>query len=145
MPSNAVIKLVLNEEPTPKARHRGYVSGGRIIVYDPQKKECNASKRSCLSQMASGGLSPIKDGPIFIEITNYVKIPESWTQKKRDSFEGRPCICRPDLDNYEKFYFDVLNGIAYTDDRQITKSLSEKLYSKNPRVEIYLSSIIEKS
>ena len=55
--------------------------------------------------------------------------------------EGQPCIARPDMDNYLKFYCDVLSEIAYGDDKQITKIIAEKVYSSQPRVEITLEPI----
>ena len=45
------------------------------------------------------------------------------------------------MDNYLKFYCDVLNEIAYDDDKQITKIIAEKVYSSQPRVEITLEPI----
>jgi hypothetical protein len=43
-----------------------------------------------------------------------------------------------------KFYCDVLNAVAYCDDKQITRLWSEKLYSSNPRLEIIIQPIAEK-
>ena len=47
-------------------------------------------------------------------------------------------ISTPDCDNMEKFVSDCLNGLAWEDDKQIVKSISEKIYSENPRTEIVI-------
>lgn len=47
-----------------------------------------------------------------------------------------------DLDNRHKVLFDVLQGIAYKDDKQIKRMASERFDDKtNPRVELRLREI----
>lgn len=48
---------------------------------------------------------------------------------------------RPDIDNYIKFYLDVLNGIAYKDDSQIVKIKAVKMYSSPAKTVIELTEI----
>ena len=133
------MKFVLEENPIPKARHRSHIVCGHVVTYDPQKSEKMQAKFNIANQMRNAGFELIQDGPLDVSIDNFVKIPNSWSQKKKDALEGSPCISKPDLDNYAKFYFDVLNGIAYHDDRQITKCRLEKMYSCMPRVEITIN------
>src|SRR4051812_10100586 len=130
------MQLMLAQNPIAKARHRHYQSGGRVITFDPQSKDKKGSMLMLQSQMRQMGLNPFPEGPLFMSLTNYVQTPQSWSMKKQKAFEGQDCISRPDLDNYVKYYCDVLNGIAYEDDRHVTRLWSEKLYSANPRVEI---------
>ena len=40
---------------------------------------------------------------------------------------GRPDLGKPDTDNTEKLIKDALNGLAYKDDKQITKTKVTKL------------------
>lgn len=136
------MKFVLEENPIPKARHRSHIVCGHVMSYDPQKAEKMRAKFDIANQMRKNGFQSIQDGPIDISINNFVKIPNSWSQKKKIAFEGSPCISKPDLDNYAKFYFDVLNGIAYTDDKQITRCYLEKAYSIHPRVEICIKPLV---
>lgn len=130
------MKLILEQNPIAKARHRHYQRGGRVITFDPQCKDKDGAKWMLESQMRKKGLNSFSDGPLLMSLTNYTPIPQSWSTKRKNASEGLDCISRPDLDNYVKFYGDVLNGIAYDDDKQITRLWSEKLYSSTPRVEI---------
>ena len=50
-------------------------------------------------------------------------------------------ITKPDVDNILKQVNDSLNGIAYTDDRQIATEIVEKWYSDIPRIEIEIIEI----
>ncbi len=132
------MKFLLQEEPISKARHRSHIVSGHIMQYDPQKNAKMHAKFEFAKQMRINEYAIIEDGPIELSIRNFVKIPTSWSPKKKHTFEGLPCPSRPDIDNYAKFYFDVLNGIAYHDDKQITRCILEKVYSAIPRVEIFL-------
>jgi Holliday junction resolvase RusA-like endonuclease len=67
--------------------------------------------------------------------------PKSWSKTRLESAEGKSVITKPDCDNIAKFYLDVLNGIAYDDDRQVSCLWCRKIYSDNPRVEIQILSV----
>jgi Holliday junction resolvase RusA-like endonuclease len=41
---------------------------------------------------------------------------------------------RPDLDNLIKTVLDALNGIAYTDDKQIVRLGATKAYGTDPKI-----------
>lgn len=59
------------------------------------------------------------------------RIPKTITKATRERIargEERP-LKKPDIDNIEKIITDALNGEAYQDDRQITKSVCEKVYA----------------
>ena len=43
---------------------------------------------------------------------------------------------KPDLDNYEKSFFDSLNKVLWKDDCQLVMQLSRKVYSDHPRIEV---------
>ena len=131
--------LSVLQQPIAKARHRYYIRGKSIVNFDPQEKEKHATQVLIRNQM--NGLKMPSDTALIMSLTTYVDIPKSWSNKKKKSMEGQPCISRPDMDNYLKFYCDVLNEIAYDDDKQITKIIAEKVYSSNPRVEITLEPI----
>ena len=130
--------LVIQSKPQAQARHRHRFQGGRVITFDPDSRDKKACQSIIVSQMRLKRTEMLPETPIAMELINYTKIPESWSKRRQNESIGKPCIVRPDLDNYIKFYGDVLNGIAFHDDRQITSIWSEKLYSANPRVEIIL-------
>ena len=80
---------------------------------------------------------------IKLIIKEYRSIPTSKSNKfKNMALMGkeRP-ITKPDVDNILKQVNDSLNGIAYTDDRQIATEIVEKWYSDIPRIEIEIIEI----
>ena len=69
---------------------------------------------------------------IEIKIFVYMKVPESFSTKKRDlALNGylRPDK-KPDWDNISKNICDALNGIAYADDKAIVDGSVHKLYAE---------------
>lgn len=105
------------------------------FAYTPKETKIfeNWVKESFLS--ANLNPSPITDSPIKVEIITFFDIPKSVSKKKRDqmiSGEIRPTI-KPDTDNIAKSILDSLNGIAYSDDKQIVELVVKKYYSMQPR------------
>lgn len=137
------MKFIIDIEPIPKARHRSRISRGRIITYDPQHGEKIQTKWLMSKIMREKNYEIIESGAISCDVLSYVQIPKSLSLKKQKELEGMPCDRRPDIDNYCKNYFDILNGIAYHDDGQIANLWAQKIYSKNPRVEIIVNKIGE--
>jgi Holliday junction resolvase RusA-like endonuclease len=91
-----------------------------------------------MNQFNSNGYLNALQGPIMANVVFHVPIPGSWSQKRKEEASGEFVATRPDIDNYEKFYFDVMNGLAYKDDSQIVKTKTQKIYSTKPHVEINL-------
>lgn len=139
------MKFVLTQNPIAKARHRYQRKGNQIITFDPQHSEKINAQWHVAKQMSEKGHCLASDGPLFMSLINYTPMPQSWSQRRCKAFEGQGCMIRPDIDNYVKFYCDVLNEVAYHDDKQITRLWSEKIYSSNPRVEITIQPITEKT
>jgi Holliday junction resolvase RusA-like endonuclease len=133
--------LTIPTSPIAKARHRSRIVSNRIMTYDIQQSEKIKTKIDIAKQMKDKGIKPLPDAPISIRVINFTPMPKSWSKKRIEASEGKPCITRPDIDNYVKFYFDAMNGVVYSDDRLITSLFAHKAYSKNPRVEITLSTI----
>lgn len=131
------MKLTVNHKPMGKARHR--MSKG--TAYDPQSKDKRGLKWHFASQMRANGLLKLADGPIACYMRVCMPKPQSWSQKRLKSAEGQYVITKPDVDNLEKFYLDVLNGIAYSDDKLIASLWCEKVYSDTPGVSIVLEPI----
>lgn len=67
-------------------------------------------------------------GPVRMETT--FRIPH-------DKAKG-PVIARPDLDNYEKAVMDSLQKLAYNDDSQVWRATSQKIYAREPSIEMTL-------
>lgn len=65
-----------------------------------------------------------------ITIKAYFEIPKSATKKERaEIIEGKRINKKPDIDNIIKIILDSLNGLAYADDKQITKIEASKSYT----------------
>ena len=78
---------------------------------------------------------------IYVETTFYMPIPKSLSIKKRNLLDGTYCDIGGDMDNLLKALWDSLNGHAYTDDKQIVWSQEKKIYSFEPRIEIFIKEI----
>jgi len=141
-------KFVLNEPPIAKARPRFYVRGKKIGVYDCQKDDTARLRLSIHSQMAMNALYKPVTGPVHVRVCFHTAIPKSWSQKRLKSVLEKSelerwNITRPDIDNYIKFFLDLMNGIVYVDDAQIVSSQAYKIYSDRPRTEIEVTKLKE--
>ena len=83
--------------------------------------------------------------PISVDMTFYMPIPSSWSQKKKDRMNGAVHRSKPDIDNLIKGVFDSLNKIAWKDDNQVFEVHSRKVYSFNPGIgfEIWETEVAE--
>lgn len=60
------------------------------------------------------------EGPVELETFFFFKMPQSWSGKKKERMFNTPCLKKIDLDNCIKSVQDGLNGVAVTDDSQIS-------------------------
>lgn len=125
-------KIVVDSPPIALKRTRFATRTGK--AFDSQKKLKEAERWDISQQW---DLSPLRS-PITLDISYYVEIPESWSKKKREEHMGKPCVKRPDLDNYIKWSLDVMNGMIFQDDSQVYDIRAFKIYSDNPRTEIII-------
>lgn len=81
------------------------------------------------------------DIPLRVRILAKFPIPESWSKKNKEkALKGEIMPNKkPDLDNIAKIILDGLNGVAYTDDKQVTSMEIEKVYSDEPCVVVYIA------
>lgn len=72
----------------------------------------------------------ISEKPIAIEIKAFYLVPKSWSKKKQEAVRSReikPTV-KPDIDNIVKIVLDGLNGVAFTDDKQVIEIQAQKCY-----------------
>jgi Holliday junction resolvase RusA-like endonuclease len=72
----------------------------------------------------------VSDKPIAVEITAFYLVPKSWSKKKQAATyagEIKPTV-KPDIDNIVKIVLDGLNGVAFTDDKQVIEIQAQKCY-----------------
>jgi len=135
--------LTVIHEPIAKKRPRFGRNKGKVITYDEQYKDKRSLKWHFASQMRENGFKMLSNEPIEFTVLCYTPIPKSLSKAKKTALRGTYNYRKPDLDNYVKFYADVLNGIAYEDDNLIACICCKKLYSDEPRVEIYIQPLGE--
>ena len=73
-------------------------------------------------------------GNVYASLTFYIKIPKSWSKKKKEAKNGAYCDNNADIDNYCKAILDSLNGIYYKDDKQIVMLKATMFWSDNPKI-----------
>lgn len=74
----------------------------------------------------------------FIDV--YFRIPESYSKKKRALARMgfiRPTV-KPDWDNISKNICDALNGVVYSDDKNIVDGAVHKYYSEYDYVDVVI-------
>ncbi|WP_353990066.1 RusA family crossover junction endodeoxyribonuclease [Pediococcus argentinicus] len=136
-----MIKIVIPGEPVPQGRPR-FVSRGKFVqTYDPKKsKDYKKMVANIVKEQYQS--KPTKKA-VHVELNVYRPIQKSITKKIRDlrlSGADRP-IVKGDIDNYFKAVTDACTGLIWADDAQIVSTKSNKWYSDNPRVELFVEEI----
>jgi Holliday junction resolvase RusA-like endonuclease len=120
-----VIRIVIQEEPIPKARSRVVFNNGKVHSYTPERTRvaqdlirlrCMRHQDSCFGEHI----------PVKLTIVLY-RTKSKWLSKK----ETMPCR-KPDLDNYIKLIQDSINGLLVVDDAQITSLSAKKRWTDRP-------------
>lgn len=132
-----MFRIFLDSLPQAKKRHRAGLKDGRIVTYDPQHADKIQTKWMVAKLFRDQGLLKPILGAVEVEVRCYYPFPKTWSKKRLK--EEKYKTSRPDVDNNLKFYFDVMNGIAYVDDAQIVEVWSEKLYSDKPGIDIIIT------
>jgi Holliday junction resolvase RusA-like endonuclease len=125
-----MISLDLFGDPVPKKRARTFNNHGRIVTWDSQDKLKEGYKWQIRSQYRE---EPI-GAPVILDVVFMMPIPKSTSKvKQRAMLNGTyHHMCRPDLDNLEKFLMDVLNNVVLKDDAQVVEIHAKKVYSSKP-------------
>lgn len=112
---------ILPGNPIPLARPRL----GHRKVWDSQKN----LKLLFGIELQNQHQGDMMEGSLLLDITFYIQIPISWSDKRRESYIGRYHSSKPDTSNLIKFVEDVATGIIYNDDAQISKIIAQKVYA----------------
>ncbi len=124
-------------KPIGKARPKFSRQGNFVKTYTPEKT-VNYENWVKMCWMQSG--QEKMQGNIIAVIVARFMIPQSFSKKKRNELNEKPCPKKPDCDNIAKSILDALNGIAYDDDAQIVDLSVSKVYSANEEgVDLYLT------
>lgn len=122
-------------QPVALKRHR---HGGHR-TWNPQRAQMDEFARQFKEQADFKDISIFEDCPLEIRCEFYIEMPKSWSEKKKKSMERRPHTQTPDLSNLIKFVEDSLNGVAYSDDKQIVFITAFKQWAREPKIEVIFS------
>ncbi len=125
-----MIEIVLLGKPVAKGRPRFVKETGR--PFTPAKtREYEAALRYAAIEVM--GDRPPLEGPLELDITVQMPIPQSWPKKRQaDARAGRERPTKkPDWDNFGKVV-DALNLVVWVDDGQIIDGRVRKSYSDKP-------------
>ena len=127
------MQFTFNHKPEAKQRPR-FGSLGK--VYNPQRKESMKFKWDAATQMRIQSPERPLESPVCVNMTFHMPMPKSWSQKRKEEQFGKPMTSKPDVDNLMKWILDVLNGIAYQDDRYVTSGCFQKIWGYQGKVEV---------
>lgn len=139
------MKIIIPGEPQAKQSARFKILKSKVskkdFVMSYQKKSVteNATNigKIALSQLPAEFMP--YDCAIVAKVTFVFPPLKSWNKTTKLLFESGETIfktSKPDVDNCLKAIFDGLNGIVFVDDSRVSRVLSEKIYGKEPRVEL---------
>lgn len=141
-----MIKFTVSGEPVAKGRPRVTTVGGFARAYTPKKsKQYEDHVSYCaIAAMNELGFKKPLECPVRLSIIAYMPIPKSMTKKDRSSAIAGIILPakKPDIDNVAKSILDGLNTIVFKDDNQVVQLDVQKCYSEQPRVEVFVSKVI---
>lgn len=129
-------------KPFGKQRPKFSRAGGFVKTYTPKETVNYENLIKLEYERQCGSLPPIPaDKPVAISITAEFQPPASASKKKREAMLNGSILpmVKPDVDNIAKIICDALNGIAYADDKQVTRITVRKIYSDFPKTRITIS------
>lgn len=134
--------LIVPGQVVPKQSAKFTQVAGFIKAYQPSrvKDYANFIKLCFMDKYKEHNPDTLKGKMLEMHVKEFRAVPKSKTKTfKQRALAGdlRP-ITKPDTDNITKQVKDALNMIAYPDDAQIVRDVTEKFYSDRPRVEIYI-------
>jgi Holliday junction resolvase RusA-like endonuclease len=128
--------------PVAKGRAKLSTVNGHARAYTPTKTRNYESLVALAAEQAMRGRAPF-DGPLALQVTILLGVPESWSKKKRAAclaYEVLPTK-KPDIDNVTKSVLDGMNAVAFVDDSRIVDLVVKKRYSDSPRVVVELEQL----
>jgi len=135
------IDLLFNISPVPASRPRVTRWG---TYYGKKYKQFKLEMGVLLIDSdKKNSVNPVTwlDGLISADMTFFVPMAKSWSNKKKSSKNRQFCDNNSDLDNYEKAILDSLNGIYFHDDKQIVQQSSQKIWAEQGSIKIILKEI----
>ena len=148
------LSFIVPGEPTGKARARSFIQwkgrrpklGDRLVSmpfikhYTPGETTNYEARVALMFKRAAKNMPTIPRGvPVTVDAVAYFGMAKSWSKRKYEATNGKPCLKKCDADNHLKALLDGLNGVAYHDDAQVTEITISKVWATNARTEISIS------
>ncbi|MCT1176772.1 RusA family crossover junction endodeoxyribonuclease [Pediococcus pentosaceus] len=133
-----MIKLTIPGEPVAASRPR-VTKRGFTFIAEPYRSYKKMAHQVIKERYSAEPLQ----GALHVEITFYRSVQKSVSKvERRRRLLGfhRPTM-KPDIDNLFKAVTDACTGVIWHDDNQIVSTKSDKFYSEEPRVEIYVEEL----
>ena len=133
------IKIIVPGVPVAKGRPKFRKVGRFVQTYTPAKTH-KAEKWIADCFKAQVLKVPKEYDELYLTCNFFMPFPKSTSKKRQGEWhERKGHTKRPDLDNLVKTVCDGLNGVAFSDDSAIVCMDVAKVYSKEPRTEIYIT------
>lgn len=141
-----MIKFRYDGEPVGKGRPRVTARGGKFAhAYTPKKTKDFENDIRFAFNVSNCEKVPVydKDTSLIARMTFAFEVPKSYPKKKRAA-----CLSgeightkKPDTDNCIKAVLDALEGGAFETDASVVKIIAEKIYAKEPFVEVEIDEL----
>ena len=136
-----MLKIIIPGTPISKHRPRFARRGKFATTYSDQVTEEGKTFLHIKEQV--NGHKPFK-GAVSVQSVFYMPRPKAHFGTGRNEGKLKPSAPqyhtnKPDVDNFLKFYFDIMNDLVWHDDSQVVSEYSEKKYcgpGEQARVEI---------
>lgn len=115
---------------TPKGKGRPRFVKATGHVYTPQGTKDYEQLIAVTYKNAYPGETPM-DGPVHLTVLAQFAQPKGTSKARTNHQAGMPYTKKSDLDNIVKVVLDALNGLAFADDKQVTRITAHKRYCKN--------------
>jgi Holliday junction resolvase RusA-like endonuclease len=126
--------------PVAKARAR---LGRNHNIYTPAPTAIYQDALGYAVRASMGRTHKRLTGPVELCLVVRLPIPIHWTIARKAAARAgklRPAV-KPDIDNFLKMVADACTGIAFTDDRQIVRSVVDKIYSDVPGIRFQITAM----
>ena len=125
----------------PKGRPRVAFQGGKAIAYTPAETRNYAklARLVAISQMNESGYKIIPKGKAVRVLFEFYLDWPALTKKGKAT--QRKITSVPDITNMEAMIMDVLQGICYENDSQVTEVLTRKIKGTLPMTKIIIEEV----
>lgn len=132
------MKVEFNIPSKPIAKQRPRLNSNSNHVYTPVQTKVFEN----LVKFCYGNRHFYEKEFIKVSILFKFEVPKSYSKKnKLEAIEGKIRPTRADIDNYIKSVLDGLNGVAYSDDRYISKIEAEKIFAEEDEIVVTIENL----